>query len=125
MDDQFILVADDNELTRQLYTSVIEAAGYKVMQALDGSTALKVVHDFPVLAGIVDQYMSPMSGTEFASMVKSSSGPKPPLIMVTANDTTDLLATSHELGFQAVMQKPIDPKRLVSTVERLIERSKR
>lgn len=126
MSDPIILIADDNEPTRAMMASVLTSIGYQVVQAVDGSSALKVVHDYPISLAILDQYMEPMGGFEFAKHVQAASDmPKFPMVMITAHETSDLLTKTQELGFFQIMQKPVQPNRLVMVVERALKAAKK
>ena len=47
------------------------------------------------------------------------------MILVTGDQTPDLLEKAGQLGVAAVLMKPVQKERLVKTVERTIEKSKR
>ena len=48
-----------------------------------------------------------------------------PVILVTGDQTPDLLERSGQLGVSAVLMKPVEKDRLVKTVTRTIASSKR
>ena len=115
-----ILIADDNEPTRNLMCGILEAENFKTVQAIDGGSALKVIQEQPVACAIVDQYMEPMGGFELAKRLRDEEMKAPPLVMMTAHETSDLLTQAHELGFAQILTKPVAPLRLVKTVQRLL-----
>ena len=120
MSDPLILIVDDNEPTRQLMVGILGSVGYTTMQAIDGGSALKVVQDFDVACVVIDQYMEPMGGFEFAQHFQLNEIQPPRMIMITAHETSDLLTKSQALGFSQVLQKPVVPDRLVTAVERAL-----
>lgn len=120
MSDKVILIADDNEPTRMLMAGILGSVGYSTLQAADGGAALTVVRDYKVDCAIVDQYMEPMGGFEFAKTLKDNNIPAPPMIMITAHETTDLLQKALGLGFAHIMQKPVIAPKLVAAVERVL-----
>ena len=120
MDGKLILIVDDNEPTRQLMAGILGSVGFSTLQAVDGSTAAKVVREHPVDCAIVDQYMEPMGGFDFARHLKDYNIEAPPMIMITAHETTDLLQKATEHGFRQILQKPVTPDKLVLSVERAL-----
>lgn len=100
---------------------ILGSVGFEVMQAVDGGSAIKVIEDYNIACAIVDQYMEPMGGFELAKYLKDNDIPAPPMVLITAHETSDLLTKGMELGFKQVLQKPVVPNRLVTLVERLIK----
>lgn len=125
MDDKLILIVDDNEPTRQLLAGILGSIGYSTVQAEDGGSAAKVVRERAVDCAIVDQYMEPMGGFEFAKHLKDYEIKAPPMIMITAHETSDLLQKAIENGFRYILQKPVTPDRLAMTVERCLRQAQR
>jgi DNA-binding NtrC family response regulator len=66
-----ILVVDDEVAVRNLCTSVLTRAGYKVLSAEDGFTALKLckLAQSPVHLALVDVRMPKMSGPELIELL--------------------------------------------------------
>jgi tRNA(Arg) A34 adenosine deaminase TadA/CheY-like chemotaxis protein len=112
-----ILIADDSQVSRELMSNTLKAAGYEVIQAIDGGSALKVIHEHPVKVAIIDHFMAPHGGFDFAREVKNSKL-NLPMIMVTNEETSDLLIETTRHGIGKYLRKPVDPKRLVETVRR-------
>ncbi|MEM6780613.1 MAG: response regulator [Pseudomonadota bacterium] len=121
MSDGLILIVDDNEPTRALMSTVLTSVGYDTIQAIDGGSAIKVIQEHPVACAIVDQYMEPMGGFDMAKKMQDNNIAAPPMVLVTAHETTDLLTKGTELGFRQILQKPVEPNRLVMTVERMLK----
>ncbi len=114
-----ILLADDSQVSRELMANVLIAAGYDIIQAIDGGSALKVIHERPVSLAIIDHFMSPYGGFDFAKQVRGGKF-KIPMIMVTNEDTSDLLIETTRHGISSYLRKPVDPKRLVELVRRTL-----
>ena len=118
-----ILIADDSEVSRQFMANTLTAAGYNIIQAIDGGSALKVIHEHPVSIAIIDHFMTPHGGFDFAKQVKIGKF-NIPMIMVTNEETSDLLIETTRHGISKYLRKPVEPKRLVETVQRTLrERS--
>lgn len=65
-DAPLILIADDNEADRSEMANALKEAGYQVMQAIDLGSARKVAREYNVAVAIIDHFMSPHDGLEFA-----------------------------------------------------------
>ncbi len=114
-----ILVVEDNDVSRELMTGILKAKGYDVLQAVDGSTAIKVIEDRDVDLAIVDQMMAPMGGFQFAQYLVANNR-NIPVIMVTAHDASDVLLEANKYEIRRVIQKPVDPDRLTESVSRIL-----
>ena len=114
-----ILVADDSAVSREYLAKILEPAGYRVMLAADGGSALKVVNEHKVALAIIDHYMSPFGGFEFAKNVQVG-GLTLPMIMVTNEETSDLLVEITKWGMSGYLKKPADPKRLIEMIRRTL-----
>lgn len=114
-----ILIADDSQVSREYIAKILEPAGYRVVQAVDGGSALKVVNEQKVSLAIIDHYMSPFGGFEFAKNIQVG-GIQLPMIMVTNEETSDLLVEITKWGMSGYLKKPADPKRLIELIRRTL-----
>lgn len=115
----FILIADDDDVARAHMASILEGAGYKVLQAIDGGSARKVVNEHNISAAIIDHYMEPFGGLKFARDIRFD-GFDVPLLLVTSEETSDLLLEATQAGFIGFLKKPVEPARLVKAAERML-----
>ena len=116
----FILVADDNEQDRSAMAEALKQAGYDVMQAVDSGSARKVANEYDVDVAIIDHFMTPHSGVEFAKFMVYDQI-NMPMYLVTHEDDSDLLSEATHLGFLGLLKKPVAPDRLIKAVERAIK----
>ncbi len=114
-----ILVADDSAVSREYIANILIPAGYRVIQAIDGGSALKVVREHEVDLAIIDHYMQPYGGLEFAKEIVAADLGLP-MLMVTQEETSDLLLELSRHGVHNLLKKPVDPKRLLKTIRRLL-----
>lgn len=116
-----ILIAEDNDISRDMMTGILQAQGYNVYGSIDGETAIRVVEVRPIDMALVDVNMSPKGGFEFMKYVISN-GLQIPVVIVTADNSADLLMEASSLGVSKVIQKPVEPERLITTVQRILKR---
>ena len=68
-----ILVADDNEMNRELLCDILIGEGYKVICAEDGDEAILVICDRRVYLALLDVLMPGKTGFDVCESIKSRS----------------------------------------------------
>ncbi|MEZ5814600.1 MAG: response regulator [Alphaproteobacteria bacterium] len=116
-----ILVAEDNDVSRDMMMGILRAQSFNVYGATDGEAAIKVIEDREIDMALVDVNMAPKGGFEFVKYVVAR-GLKIPVVIVTASDSADLLMEASALGVAKVIHKPVEPQRLIQTVSRILQR---
>lgn len=120
-DQALILVVEDNDFVRMQIVSFLKAAAYQAVEAASGDEAVTLMAGNPAIAlAIVDVKMAPMGGFEFLKAVRGRDI-HTPVVLVTGDETGDLLEQASKLGVSAVLMKPVDRERLVKTVERTLK----
>lgn len=114
-----ILVADSDEQNRAEIAALLAGENYSIIQALDGGTAIRVVEDRPVDITITAHRMSPHTGFEFARHVMLKKYPVT-IILLVDESSTDLLTEARRHNIKHVVNKPVDPDRLLETVRRAL-----
>ncbi|MBN1103355.1 MAG: Flp pilus assembly complex ATPase component TadA [Deltaproteobacteria bacterium] len=119
-----LLVADDSEIIRKILRNCLEAEGFLVLTAEDGVDALKLaLTERPDLL-VTDLLMPRMDGMALIRKLRSQLATRYiPIIMLTAKDEVDSEVKGMEAGADDYLTKPVDPKRLLARVQRLLDRS--
>jgi two-component system, chemotaxis family, chemotaxis protein CheY len=110
-----ILVVDDASLVRLYYRSTLEAAGYRVEEALNGIEALEKLLTTAIDLLIVDVNMPQMDGLTFLQKLRGKEGllaSIPALITSTEAERKDF-AAARAAGANYYLVKPIDEATLV------------
>ena len=116
-DSRLILVVDDDSRLREALVAVLEDAGYGVLQASDGTTAVVLTHENPVSLLVTDLVMPGQEGMEtIRHFVKEF--PQIPVIAISGNPS--YLTMAKALGASAVLAKPIGRAKLLKAVGDLI-----
>jgi two-component system alkaline phosphatase synthesis response regulator PhoP len=121
--EQILVVDDDREIVR-LVRAYLEKAGYQVLTAYDGKTALQILRrDRPALL-VLDLMLPDQDGWDITRLVRSDAALAPtPLIMLTARiDDTDKII-GLELGADDYITKPFNPREVVARVRAVLRRS--
>ncbi len=115
-----ILVVDDEVKIVELVSDYLKRAGYDVLSAYDGESALeKVRREKPDLI-ILDLGLPKLDGLDVTRSIRQSS--VAPIIMLTArSDESDKLI-GLELGADDYITKPFSPKELVARVRVVFRR---
>jgi len=117
-----ILVAEDTPVNREVVRAILEKAGHKVTLVTDGEQALDKLEENVYDLAIVDLHMPGKSGIDVIKLYGfiRPDGPRMPFLVLTADVSADIRAASAEAGAQAYLTKPIEPQRLVGTIEQLL-----
>lgn len=117
-----ILVVDDNPPFRHLVVAWLREAGYDVLQASDGEDALAVLSTQQADLILLDLQMEPLGGFTFKDMVAGTPLDRIPILLVTADPSSDILMRAARLGFSGVMKKPIDRDRMLNLIAQQLDR---
>ena len=111
-----VLVVDDNTDAIEALAQILEYEGYAVATAYHGREALDYLGGNPTPDLIVLDLMMPiMNGWELrAELAKVPALVKVPIVVMTA------LAQAAEIEADAIVAKPIDLKRLLMIMDRLL-----
>ncbi|HMD90919.1 MAG TPA: response regulator transcription factor [Anaerolineaceae bacterium] len=120
--NELILVVDDEILIVKLARDYLEKAGFRVLAAADGATALAMARrEHPDLV-VLDLMLPAMDGLDVTRSLRRESDV--PIIMLTARvEETDRLI-GLELGADDYISKPFSPRELVARVRTVLRRSR-
>lgn len=121
-----ILVVEDNDFVRMQIVGFLKGVPYEVVEAREGEGALNMMktNDSNINLVIADVRMEPVGGFEFVRDMRSRQI-KTPVVLVTGDQTSDLLEQAGKLGVAAVLMKPVEKDRLLMTVERTLKQVRR
>lgn len=109
-----ILIADDDDDTRQMLSFLLEQEGWHVSEACDGKEALtKVLQDNPDVL-VLDNRMPELTGAEVYQRLKAEQI-KTRVILATAYG--DVAELAQALNIQYFLAKPFDIPDLLECIE--------
>jgi len=116
-----ILVADDDQDTRELIEMVLTAAGHTVETVPDGAEAIARFgcENFDLVC--LDFSMPVLDGVAATQAIRSRSVHTVPILLLTASASSSDLARAHSAGISAYMAKPFQPARLREQVASLLD----
>lgn len=126
MPRQGVLVVDDDREIVRLVRGYLEQAGYAVMVAYNGETALHLLRTEPLDLMLLDLMLPDRDGWDVTRIVRSDPRlANIPIIMLTARieDVDKILGL--ELGADDYVTKPFNPREIVARVKALLRRVRR
>ena len=124
---QTILVVDDEPHIVEVVQDYLKQAGYRVLTARDGQTALTLVrHEHPDLVVLDLMLPGGIDGLDVCRRLRQDPGlADVPIIMLTARiEETDRLI-GLELGADDYITKPFSPREVVARTRAVLRRAKR
>ena len=116
-----ILVVDDTRSMRKMVASVLEAAGYKVEEAVDGVEALELARRNVYDLVVTDQNMPRMDGISLIRELRCLAAYDPVALLVLSTEVNpELKQKGREAGATGWMAKPFDPQRMLDIVRTFI-----
>ncbi len=115
-----VLVVDDSASLRLVVKMALSGAGYQVLEAGDGRSALSLLDGRSVNMVVCDVNMPVMNGIEFVREAKKLPAYKfMPILMLTTESQEARKEEGRAAGARAWMVKPFSPTQLVSAVNKL------
>lgn len=122
MNGTTVLICDDNETVHQTLQLYLQEAGFRVVSAYDGITALEMIQRTKVDLVILDIMLPKMFGTEVCRQIRKTSDL--PIIILSAKvDEADRIV-GLELGADDYVTKPFSPKEVVTRVRTVLRRTR-
>ncbi len=116
-----VLVVDDEESIRTLVEYNLRQAGYDVLVAEDGQTALSIVSQRGVDLLVLDLMLPGLNGLELCKRLRQEQS-QIPIIMLTARGEEIDRVLGLEMGADDYVTKPFSPRELVARVRAVLRR---
>ncbi len=121
-----VLIVEDNALNMKLFSAMIGAEGYEVLQAGDGSRGLELARRRHPDLIIMDIQLPGMSGLDVMQSLKGDESTREiPIIATTAYALRGDEETIRASGCDAYMAKPIAISEFLELVGSFMTRSRR
>lgn len=119
-----VAIVEDDENTRDVFRTILEHNGMRVIEAVDGEEGLSLVrHEHPDLV-LLDLGLPGIDGRSVARELKADPDTADvPIIVVTAAAEEETRRWALHLGCNDFLEKPVDLRTLTAAVERCLERA--
>jgi two-component system sensor histidine kinase RpfC len=118
-----VLVADDNATNRDVMGKILERGGHLVTLVNDGEQALDALEREPFDTVLLDRNMPGIGGIQALQALRlmTRGRDRIPVIMLSADVTTEAKREALEAGADAFLPKPIEALRLLEQIQALCE----
>ena len=119
-----ILIVEDNELNMKLFSDLLEAHGYRVIQTRDGLSALELARKHKPDLVLMDIQLPEVSGIEVTKWMKEADDLRHiPVIAVTAFAMKGDEEKIKEGGCEAYISKPISVLSFLQTIDGFLKQA--
>ena len=115
-----ILVVEDNEKNMKLFRDVLQATGYRTLEATSGEEAIEIVRLHEPALVLMDVQLPGADGVEtLARLREDERTAATPVLAVTAQAMRGDRERFLEAGFDGYLSKPVDVLELIAAVKEL------
>jgi DNA-binding response OmpR family regulator len=118
MHQRTVLIVEDDQTLRELLTELLDGAGYAVLEADDGSTALRLVREHTPALVLLDHRLPDMSGLDVLESLRSCRDSRAIPVMLVSGLAHQLVGRAH--GADRVVAKPFNINALLEEIESLV-----
>lgn len=116
-----VLVVDDIEEQREIYSLLLRHHGYEVIEAPGGTEALRMAREERPDVILLDMLMSEVDGWEVAEQLSDDPSTDPiPIVALTVLHSSEDQQRAEKAGAVSYLTKPCAPAEMLEEVRRLI-----
>ena len=116
-----VLVVDDSPSVRKMVQMTLAAAGYDIIEAVDGQDAFEKATSSKVDAVLTDQNMPRLDGLSFIRKIRET--PQSvgiPVVFLSTESDAALKAQAKDAGATGWMVKPFDQNQILAVVKKIV-----
>ena len=122
MTGQQILVVEDNERNMRLFCDVLQASGYRTLEATTGESAVELALEHRPDLVLMDIQLPDIDGVEALARLRADEqSASLPVLALTAQAMEGDRERFLAAGFDGYLSKPVDIAEFVATVKRYCE----
>lgn len=116
-----ILAVDDSSSLRQMVAFSLKAAGYQVVEAVDGQDGLDKAKQQTVDLVLTDQNMPRMDGISLTKKLRDNPKFKAtPILILTTESSDQMKQAGRAAGATGWLVKPFDPAKLLEVIKKVV-----
>jgi two-component system sensor histidine kinase RpfC len=113
-----VLVAEDNSTNQRVTQLILESGGHRATIVANGELALDALERGGFDLALFDLSMPGVSGLEALKLYKYTTSKPIPILILSANVTTGIIAECQNAGCAEFIAKPVRPSTLLNAIER-------
>jgi CheY-like chemotaxis protein len=118
-----VLLVEDNEDNRTIYTTILRHVGHDVIEASNGEDGIRLALERQPNVILMDVAMPGIAGWEATRRLKGDpQTARIPVIALTAHAMAEDRQRAVDAGCEGYLAKPIEPRRVVEEVARMLAR---
>ncbi|MGI8548665.1 MAG: response regulator [Gemmatimonadaceae bacterium] len=118
---KLVLLVEDNEDNRIVYSTILKHFGYEVSEALNGEEGISKARSQQPDLILMDISIPVIDGWEATQVLKHDPGTKHiPIIALTAHALASDREKAMEVGCDGYLAKPCEPRAVVAEVKRFL-----
>ena len=122
--DALVLVVEDYQDAREMYSAYLQFSGYRVAEATNGLEAIEKTLELMPDIILMDLALPKIDGWEATKRLKSDERTKHiPIVALTGHALAGFAEGAREAGCDAFVTKPCLPDALVAEIRRMLERT--
>jgi two-component system cell cycle response regulator DivK len=123
MSSATVLLVEDNEDNRTIYTTILRHVGYEVIEASNGEDGIRLARERKPAVILMDVAMPGIDGWEATRRLKADIDTAHiPVIALTAHAMAEDRQRAAEAGCEGYLAKPVEPRRVVEEVGKMLDR---
>jgi two-component system NtrC family response regulator len=116
MEKTRILIVDDEPSVGDALRLVLESSGYEVVLVTKGLDGINQARSKPFGFGVVDLYLTDISGFQVISDLRNLQ-PQIPILLITAHGSPQVFDEAKRLGAVGALAKPFHPAELLKLID--------
>jgi len=117
MDEKTILVIEDNEMNMKLMRAVLRVGHYRMIEAMDAETGLRLVREKRPDLILMDIQLPGMDGLSATQIIKADTELKEiPIFALTGFAMESDKEKAMDIGFAGYIVKPLNVKDFLETI---------
>ena len=116
-----VMIVDDSVSIRQMVSHTLKGAGYTVVEAPDGQSALDKARQSALDLVVTDINMPRMDGIALTRALRAEARHRrTPILVLTTEASEDMKSKGKAAGATGWLVKPFEPAKLLQVVQKVI-----
>jgi DNA-binding response OmpR family regulator len=107
-----VLIVEDDSTARRMYRTALGFAGFDIIEAEDGLSALRLLDQYPVDVVVLDLMLPTLSGLAVQQEISANAHTRNIRVIIVTGSTINL----DDIDVSCILRKPISPDRLIDAV---------